>query len=63
LRRRIGIADGQRATTGAGIGAAAFCLLIACFRRAAKEHDPEKACPGLDPGWTPVFRKIEPKTS
>jgi len=21
------------------------------------EHDPEKACPGLDPGRTPVFRK------
>jgi hypothetical protein len=21
------------------------------------EHDPEKACPGLDPGWIPVFRK------
>src|SRR5262245_6565112 len=19
------------------------------------EHDPEKACPGLDPGWKPVF--------
>jgi hypothetical protein len=22
---------------------------------AALEHDPEKACPGLDPGWKPVF--------
>jgi hypothetical protein len=21
------------------------------------EHDPEKACPGLGPGWKPVFRK------
>jgi hypothetical protein len=21
------------------------------------EHFPEKACPGLDPGWTPVFRR------
>jgi hypothetical protein len=21
------------------------------------EHDPEKACPGLNPGWKPVFRK------
>src|SRR5262245_50380656 len=21
------------------------------------EHDPEKACPGLDPGWAPVFGK------
>jgi hypothetical protein len=21
------------------------------------EHDPEKACPGLDPGWKPVFEK------
>ena len=23
----------------------------------ALEHDPEKACPGLDPGWIPVFGK------
>src|SRR5437660_5600277 len=23
----------------------------------ALEHDPEKACPGLDPGWAPVFGK------
>jgi hypothetical protein len=22
---------------------------------AGQEHDPEKACPGLDPGWEPVF--------
>jgi hypothetical protein len=21
------------------------------------EHDPEKACPGLDPGWEPVSRR------
>jgi hypothetical protein len=21
------------------------------------KHDPEKACPGLDPGWMPVFGK------
>jgi hypothetical protein len=21
------------------------------------EHDAEKACPGLDPGWIPVFAK------
>jgi hypothetical protein len=21
------------------------------------EHDPEKACRGLDPGWQPVFGK------
>jgi hypothetical protein len=21
------------------------------------EHDPENACPGLDPGWIPVFGK------
>jgi hypothetical protein len=26
-------------------------------RGATSEHDPEKACPGLDPGWQPVFRK------
>jgi hypothetical protein len=22
-----------------------------------QEHFQEKACPGLDPGWTPVFRR------
>jgi hypothetical protein len=28
------------------------------------EHDPERACPGLDPGWTPVFGKDHaPRTS
>jgi hypothetical protein len=28
------------------------------------EHDPEKACPGLDPGWVPVFGKVHaPATS
>jgi len=26
------------------------------------EHDPEKACPGLDPGWTPVFGKDHAQT-
>jgi hypothetical protein len=26
------------------------------------EHDPEKACPGLDPGWKPVFRKDHAQT-
>jgi hypothetical protein len=31
---------------------------LAQFRDAARlEHDPEKACPGLDPGWIPVFGK------
>jgi hypothetical protein len=24
------------------------------------EHDPEKACLGLDPGWKPVSEKIMP---
>jgi hypothetical protein len=26
------------------------------------EHDPEKACPGLDPGWVSVFRKDHAQT-
>jgi hypothetical protein len=25
----------------------------------SSEHDPEKACPGLDPGWVPVSRLRE----
>jgi hypothetical protein len=28
----------------------------------AHEHDPEKACPGLDPEWTPVFGKDHAQT-
>src|SRR5713101_6589537 len=31
-----------------------FCLRPS-FRNL--EHFPEKACPGLDPGWIPVFRR------
>jgi hypothetical protein len=28
----------------------------------ALEHDPEKACPGLDPGWIPVLGKDHAQT-
>jgi hypothetical protein len=31
--------------------------------RRALEHDPEKACPGLDPGWIPVFGKDHAQTT
>ena len=31
--------------------------LSASRRPVLFEHDPENACPGLDPGWNPVFRK------
>jgi hypothetical protein len=27
------------------------------------EHDPEKACPGLDPGWAPAFGKDHAPTT
>src|ERR1700704_947515 len=30
---------------------------IAGYAVAYLKHDPEKACPGLDPGWAPVFGK------
>jgi len=30
--------------------------------RAALAHDPEKACPALDAGWAPVFRKDHAQT-
>src|SRR5438105_15299217 len=33
-----------------------FCGRM-CAKFGAPEHDPEKACPGLDPGWLPVFGK------
>jgi hypothetical protein len=26
------------------------------------KHDPEKACPGFDPGWKPVCRKDHAQT-
>jgi hypothetical protein len=32
------------------------------FFFSALEHDPEKACPGLDPGWNPVFGKDHAQT-
>jgi hypothetical protein len=28
----------------------------------SSEHDPEKACPGLDPGWKPVFGQDHAQT-
>jgi len=31
-------------------------------RAACSGHDPEKACPGLDPGWKPVFRQDQAQT-
>jgi hypothetical protein len=43
-------------------------VLLACetilhgSRLGRLEHDPEKACPGLDPGWKPVFRKDHAQT-
>jgi hypothetical protein len=27
-----------------------------------QKHDPEKACPALDAGWAPVFRKDQAQT-
>src|SRR5262249_25880058 len=34
------------------------CTRLAWLRPAfSPKHDPEKACPGLDPGWVPVFGK------
>src|SRR5262249_47386165 len=32
-----------------------------CQRRCVLEHDPEKACPGPDPGWAPVFGNACPR--
>src|SRR6266849_328750 len=29
--------------------------MLRCRRARVHAHDPEKACPGLDPGWEPVF--------
>jgi hypothetical protein len=30
---------------------------------AFQEHDPEKACPGLDPVWKPVFGQDHAQTN
>jgi hypothetical protein len=32
------------------------------FPGKSPEHDPEKACPALDAGWAPVFRKDHAQT-
>jgi protein ImuA len=43
---------------------AAFGFLVALLARFhPTEHDPEKACPGLDPGWRPVFGKDHAPTN
>jgi protein ImuA len=52
------VAPHQRADTPA-----AFGFLVALLARFHPEHDPEKACPGLDPGWTPVFGKKHAPTN
>ena len=36
-------------------------LRLSGRRAKALEHDPEKACPGLDPGWEPVLGKARPR--
>jgi hypothetical protein len=33
-------------------------LLLIALLLLLLTHDPEKACPALDAGWIPVFRKI-----
>ena len=38
--------------------AAGIAVRCVATIRSCLEHDPEKACPGLDPGWRPVFGKI-----
>src|ERR1700741_1247081 len=43
--------DTARCHNGTGAADAKFIQV------AGLEHDPEKACPGLDPGWKPVFGK------
>jgi hypothetical protein len=44
--------DGNKIKTGPSI----LPFALAWFPgKLTREHDPEKACPGLDPGWEPVF--------
>jgi hypothetical protein len=31
-------------------------VTVSWVTTARLEHDPEKACRGLDPGWKPIFR-------
>ena len=46
----------------------AWDLMLAFARRVGTQspgylkHDPEKACPGLDPGWGPVFGRDHAQT-
>jgi len=48
------VAQGMDVHAPAGAG---YPVSDRCGRAGGLEHDQEKACPGLDPGWTPVFRK------
>jgi hypothetical protein len=38
-------------------------MVNAALWRFAPKHDPEKSCPGLDPGWMPVFGKDHARTT
>src|SRR5436309_5840289 len=52
----IGEALGALAWIGI-VALAAGVLLLSARGGRAREHFPEKARPGLDPGWRPVFRR------
>jgi hypothetical protein len=68
----VTLRDARRTPPGRRLAAPGECRDVLCAgcrddsdpgRRAhpgAIEHDPEKACPGLDPGWIPVFGKACP---
>src|SRR5262249_43458729 len=60
---RAGGRAGPRRPTrgGRGPGGPSRYSSTRVWRAAPVEHDPEKACPGLDPGWMPVFGKACPR--
>jgi len=53
----IGSPDAEPAQPRALVGGHVVATLVGL------EHDPEKACPALDAGWTPVFRKDHAQTN
>src|SRR5690348_4322899 len=45
------------ATPARNLRRSTFIVSMRAFLCRGLEHDPEKACPGLDPGWVSVFGK------
>jgi hypothetical protein len=59
--RSLSSAYAEEAASHTTHSSVVFCR-VSYVRIQTLEHDPEKACPGLDPGWEPVIGKDHAQT-